>query len=60
MKGWKTFSTAKKVEHLKVQILAKSAKMPSCKGLADRHVLQQEIDDMSELVVMIRSGSGQS
>jgi len=60
MKGWKTFSTAKKVEHLKVQILAKSAKMPSCKGLAERHLLQQEIDDMSELVVMIRSGSGQS
>jgi hypothetical protein len=29
-------------------------------GLADRHVLQQEIDDMSELVVMIRSGSSQS
>ena len=60
MKGWKAFSTAKKVEHLKVQILAKSAKMPSCKGLADRHVLQQEIDDMSELVVMIRSASSQS
>jgi len=60
MKGWKAFSTAKKVEHLKVQILAKTAKMPSCKGLADRHVLQQEIDDMSELVVMIRSGSSQS
>lgn len=60
MKGWKAFSTARKVEHLKVQILAKSAKMPSCKGLADRHVLQQEIDDMSELVVMIRSGSSQS
>lgn len=60
MRGWKAFSTAKKVEHLKVHILAKSAKMPSCKGLADRHVLQQEIDDMSELVVMIRSGSSQS
>lgn len=60
MKGWKAFSAARKVEHLRVQILAKSAKMPSCKGLADRHVLQQEIDDMSELVVMIRSGSGQS
>ena len=60
MKGWKAFSTARKVEHLRVQILAKSAKMPSCKGLADRHVLQLEIDDMSELVVMIRSGSSQS
>jgi hypothetical protein len=60
MKGWKAFSPAKKVEHLRVQILAKTAKMPSCKGLADRHVLQQEIDDMSELVVMIRSGSSQS
>ena len=60
MKGWKAFSAARKVEHLKVQIIAKSAKMPSCKGLADRNALQQEIDDMSELVVMIRSGSSQS
>ena len=60
MKGWKALSSAKKVDHLKGQILAKSARMPACKGLADRHQLQAEIDDMSELVVMIRSSFGQS
>lgn len=60
LKGWKAMSPAKKVDHLRRQILEKSARMQACKGLADRNVLQEEITDMSELVVLIRSRPGQS
>jgi hypothetical protein len=60
LKGWKAMSPAKKVDHLRGQILEKSARMQACKGLADRNVLQEEITDMSELVVLIRSRPGQS
>lgn len=53
-------SNARKIEYLRGQILMKSAKMQACKGLADRNLLQEEINDMSELVVMLRSGKGLS
>ena len=58
--GWKPMSNARKIEYLRGQILMKSAKMQACKGLADRNLLQEEINDMSELVVMLRSGKGLS
>lgn len=56
--GWKSMSDLRKIEHLRGEILTKSARMPACKGLADRNMLQDEITDMSELVVMLRSGKG--
>ena len=55
--GWKTMSGPKKIAHLRDEILSKSAKMANHKGLAERHALQSEINDMSELVVMLRAGA---
>jgi hypothetical protein len=54
--GWKAMSGLKKIAHLRSEILGKSARMPGLKGLAERYSLQSEITDMSELVVMLRSG----
>jgi hypothetical protein len=50
-------SGPKKIAHLRDEILSKSAKMANHKGLAERHALQSEINDMSELVVMLRAGA---
>jgi hypothetical protein len=49
-------SGLKKIAHLRSEILSKSARMAGLKGLAERYSLQSEITDMSELVVMLRSG----
>jgi hypothetical protein len=54
--GWKTMSVVRKIAHLKSEMMAKTNRMPACKGLADRHVLQEEITDLSELVVLLRAG----
>ena len=54
--GWKEMSGLDRIAHLRSQILGKSARMAGLKGLAERYSLQSEIDDLSELVVMLRSG----
>lgn len=45
-----------KVAHLREELWLNSSRMASKNGLSERHELQLQINDLAELVVLIRNG----
>ena len=54
--GWSAMRPEAKVAHLRQELLLSSSRMGSKQGLSERNKLQQLINDLAELVVLIRRG----
>ena len=54
--GWSSMKPEGKVAHLREELWLNSSRMASKNGLSERHELQLQINDLAELVVLIRNG----
>jgi hypothetical protein len=54
--GWSAMKPEGKVAHLREELWLNSSRMASKNGLSERHELQLQINDLAELVVLIRNG----
>jgi hypothetical protein len=54
--GWSGMKPEGKVAHLREELWLNSSRMASKNGLSERHELQLQINDLAELVVLIRNG----